>query len=184
MILIIYSYRDSDQHSPLVDVDEHDEDPAPSRPPSSTKAAQCSSNSSAEEVKSDPAPPQIQAYPPPPSPSLLASIGNSLNQQQSGVTQPSGLAYPRPIHPALMLEAMNFHHRMMPDGRLPYASFLSGHHHHMMPTRYVNHCHQWMNFSCIFPLLLMAFIFLFTGALLFSHRCSMVLVPFQLSTAL
>ncbi|KAI9565839.1 hypothetical protein GHT06_009635 [Daphnia sinensis] len=127
--------KDSDQQSPLVDVDEHEEDPAPSRPPSSNKEAQCSSNSSAEEVKSDPAPPQIQAYPPPPSPSLLASIGNSLNQQQSGVTQPSGLAYPRPIHPALMLEAMNFHHRMMPDGRLPYASFLSGHHHHMMPTR-------------------------------------------------
>jgi hypothetical protein len=31
---------------------------------------------------------------------------------------------------------MNFHHRMMPDGRPSYASFLSGHHHHLLPTRY------------------------------------------------
>lgn len=38
----------------------------------------------------------------------------------------AGLAYPRPIHPALMLEAMNFHQRFLPDARPNYAAFLSG----------------------------------------------------------
>ncbi|XP_046643890.1 MDS1 and EVI1 complex locus protein EVI1-A-like isoform X2 [Daphnia pulicaria] len=130
--------KSSDQRSLLVDEDAENEgenDVLPSRPVSTIKPAPCSSNSSAEEIKTEVAPPQIEAYPPPPPPSLLASIGNSLNQQQSAVASHGGLAYPRPIHPALMLEAMNFHHRMMPDGRPSYASFLSGHHHHLLPTR-------------------------------------------------
>lgn len=125
----------SEQRS-VIDEDaerEEENEQVSTRPASPTKAIPCSSNSSsAEEIKSDSAPPQIQAYPPPPPPSLLASIGNSLNQQQMADAAP-GLAYPRPIHPALMLEAMNFHHRMMPDGRPPYANFLSGHHHHLLP---------------------------------------------------
>lgn len=127
----------SDERS-LIDEDdgERDGDEVPTRPASSTKAGPAgSSNSSADEMKTNSAPPVIQDYPPPPPPaSLLASIGNSLSHSQMTEAAP-GLAYPRPIHPAWMLEAMNFHHRMMPDGRPTYASFLSGQH-HLLP-RYV-----------------------------------------------
>ena len=130
VILVVDCILSSDNGSLI---DEDDEEP-PQRPVSPSKAGPCrSSDSNTDEMKTDSVPPIIQDYPPPPPPaSLLASLGNSLTHQQMAEASP-GLAYPRPIHPALMLEAMNFHHRMMPDGRPSYASFLSGHHHHLLP---------------------------------------------------
>lgn len=133
---------------------EEEENGGPSTP-SSTKTNTNVSVSGVEEAKTETTLPalQIPAYPPPPPPSLLASMGSSLNQQQQAVAAAAAaaagpLAYPRPIHPALMLEAMGFHQRMMPDGRpTPYTTFLAGQpQHHLLP-RYKRYIRQEYDYS-------------------------------------
>lgn len=125
----VNSVPEEDEDEDVDDDEDDDSRPAtPKRSPSVNAMLDEPGVRKAEEGNITPAAAlQIPAYPPPPTSSslLAASMGGA------GLNSSVGpLAYPRPIHPALMLEAMNFHQRMMPtvDGRpSPYASFMAGH---------------------------------------------------------